>query len=638
MARPERLLQEVVPEIARSLGRENIADAELYEATLAQFFRQVVEHLGRTHGLSRQRPLDVPRAPILDGLRIDDARTCCRLLGAWLETLLAHRLARVSDGRWVLQRDRTRRKAGGSYFTPEPIVRRILERTVVPALAEALEEPRADEELPVLRILDPAMGTGQFLVIALEVITDRMARSSPHIEVGRIRRHVAEHCLFGVDVSPLAVELARASVWLAAGDPGLDPASLERNLRCGNALVGECHAIANCTGALSAFHWSQEFPDVWAPSVGFDTVIGNPPFLDKKRIVNTLPELDQYWRTEAAFRTARGIYDTYMLFLERAIQLVKPFGRIGLVTPIPWLTQPAGAPLRELLLENGALRLLDESAGTYFEGALVKVVGVILDRGATSDRVEVEDESGLRSIPRTLLESLFDGQIRIDVDPADWRILEKIRRFSRPLRTYYTPTFGLRACSRAKGGFRKHHLVRDRAACGNPVPYLEADEVAAASITWRGRWLDYQPDLMYSPRTPTLFESPKILVPSLLARSVLRAAYDPHGYYVDQSLVCVSAEYALPELKDPNERPSLEAIALQINSATVSFVFAHAVVGEALGGGAIHATPGIVGRLPIAAVDVSGPIDERLGDVYGLDPDERGRIRAWYHGATNGTR
>src|SRR5205085_9390371 len=116
---------------------------------------------------------------------------------------------------------------------------------------------------------------------------------------------------------------------------------------------------------LREFHWELEFPDVFFPAHavdaeatrrpssrrgarGFDAVIGNPPFLDKKRLVNQHPELDAYWRTCGSFRTARGTYDAYMLFVERGIGLCKPGGRVGLVTPIPWLTQPGGAPLRRL--------------------------------------------------------------------------------------------------------------------------------------------------------------------------------------------------------------------------------------------------------------------------------------------------
>jgi hypothetical protein len=599
---PERIVRSVVPELASRLACEGhgskLDDDALYRATLELLFRRLVARLARARGLLRDGPPD----EVLDDLPLDDGPSGYRILGAWLEVLLGYRLAPAGERMWELVPDRSARKASGSYYTPEPIVRRILERTVLPAL----DERTGLEGIPRFRVLDPAMGTGQFLVAAFEAITARLTETFPHMSRARLGRYVARRCLFGVDLNPLAAELARASLWLAVGDAQLALRELHRNLRQGNALVGTLH-----------------------PG-NFDAVIGNPPFLDKKQIVRTLPDLDREWRRNGCFRTARGIYDTYMLFVERAVQVVRPAGRVGMLTPIPWLTQSAGAPLREVLRESGSLRLLDESAGAHFDGALVKVVGTVLQRGAKSDVIEVEGPGNTRVLPTSLVDGLFHGQIRTDVDPADFPILEKIRRTAQPLSTYYTPTFGLRACSRIRGAFRKDHWIQDRGRCRNPVRYIEADDLAGDAIAWRGRWLDYQPESMYSPRTPSLFEWPKVLVPSLLGRRIIRAVLDREGYYADQSLVCISAAYALPDLEEDTVRPSLEAIALQLNSAMVSFVFAHAIVGEALGGGAIHATPGIVGRLPIVAEVDGGPVEECLGVACGLTDLERARILEWY--------
>src|SRR5207244_13606343 len=100
-----------------------------------------------------------------------------------------------------------------------------------------------------------------------------------------------------------------------------------------------------------------------------------------------------------------------------------------------------------------------------------------------------------------------------------------------------------------------------------PVAYLEASEVTSKGIDWTGRWLDYQPNLMYSPRSPELFLSPKVLVPSLLGKRKIRAFFDEEGYFADQSLVCISSQYDLPELSVTAYRPSLQAIAVQLNSA-----------------------------------------------------------------------
>jgi hypothetical protein len=394
------------------------------------------------------------------------------------------------------------------------------------------------------------------------------------------------------------------------------------------------------------FHWELEFPDVFAcahdrplnlhaaspPSStrGFDVILGNPPFVDMKKIVRRHKELDHYWRRCRSFVTAQGIYDTYMLFFERAIALSEPTGRVGFLTPIPWLTQVGGAPLRRLLSASGAVRIVDLSADAYFSSAVVKI-----DRGVTCDAIEVEHPDRLTRLSHTTVDRLFESQIRIDVAPEALPILEKIRQHSKPLSAYYTPTFGLRACSRTKGSFRKQHLLKPRDECTNPVRYLEAEELGSSSINWSGRWLDYQPYLIYSPRTPSLFESPKVLVPSLLGRRVLHAILDTDGFYADQSLVCISEAHLLPALACGETRPSLNSVAHQINSAIVSFFFAHAIVGEALGGGAIHATPGLIGRLPMFAWVIpteqhGAAVDEQLATFCGLSAKEYARVTTWY--------
>jgi hypothetical protein len=214
-------------------------------------------------------------------------------------------------------------------------------------------------------------------------------------------------------------------------------------------------------------------------------------------------------------------------------------------------------------------------------------------------------------------------------------ILEKIHLNSVALNTLYTPTFGLRACSKEAGEFDKNYFVRPKEECRDPVPYAEANDIQGLSLEWKGRWIDYQPKMMYSPRSPELFLGSKVLVPSLLSKRKIRAIYDDKGYFVDQSLVCISATYELPKLQEKIRRPPLQSIATQLNSATISFYFAHVIVGEALGGGAIHATPGLVGRLPIFIQSMIGNatsenVDEVIWRVCDLTKSEQQTIIEWH--------
>ncbi len=153
-------------------------------------------------------------------------------------------LERVQPGQLYLVTDRGERKATGSFYTPDYIVKYIVENTLGPLIAEK----KKDDEDPIqailsLKVLDPAMGSGHFLVEA----TDRLAHAliealggSPDAEddIRWARREVVERCIYGVDLNPLAVELAKLSLWLHTVAEGKPLNFLDHHLKVGNSLIG----------------------------------------------------------------------------------------------------------------------------------------------------------------------------------------------------------------------------------------------------------------------------------------------------------------------------------------------------------------------------------------------------------------
>jgi hypothetical protein len=182
----------------------------------------------------------------LDGQMIDYRDLSVRHLGTVYERLLDFQLV-PEDGRLKLEPAQGRKETG-SYFTPEPIVDLIVERTLEPLLdrrsaevaAQGLTGERALEAFLGLRVLDPAMGSGHFLVSAAAYIAQFIATDPSYdgsLDWREIQRLVAERCLYGVDLNPMAVELARLSLWLSTvmGD---EPLTFLSNLRTGDSLVG----------------------------------------------------------------------------------------------------------------------------------------------------------------------------------------------------------------------------------------------------------------------------------------------------------------------------------------------------------------------------------------------------------------
>jgi hypothetical protein len=154
-------------------------------------------------------------------------------------------LERVEPGSLYLATDRGERKATGSYYTPDYIVKYIVERTVGPLIEEQMKEDDPIEGIFSLKVLDPAMGSGHFLVEA----TDRLAHAlvealgvtdqEPEEEDIRwARREVVERCIYGVDLNPLAVELAKLGLWLHTVAEGKPLNFLDHHLKIGNSLIG----------------------------------------------------------------------------------------------------------------------------------------------------------------------------------------------------------------------------------------------------------------------------------------------------------------------------------------------------------------------------------------------------------------
>ncbi len=139
--------------------------------------------------------------------------------------------------------DKGERKATGSFYTPDYIVRYIVENSLAP-----LCEGKSVDEILSLRILDPAIGSGHFLVgvvdyLAEELITHPDAAlmtetASEETELAYWRRRVVESCVYGVDLNPMAVELAKLSLWLHTVAKGEPLSFLDHHIRCGNSLIG----------------------------------------------------------------------------------------------------------------------------------------------------------------------------------------------------------------------------------------------------------------------------------------------------------------------------------------------------------------------------------------------------------------
>jgi SOS-response transcriptional repressor LexA len=172
-------------------------------------------------------------------------------LGSVYESLLELQpLLDVRNARFTLETVAgSERKTTGSYYTPSSLIDCLLDSALDPVLEEAASKPNPEQAILALKVCDPACGSGHFLIAAAQRIGKRLAsvrtgelEPSPE-EVRRALRDVVGHCIYGVDLNPMAAELCKVSLWLEAMEPGRPLSFLDHRIQVGNSLLGTTPAL-----------------------------------------------------------------------------------------------------------------------------------------------------------------------------------------------------------------------------------------------------------------------------------------------------------------------------------------------------------------------------------------------------------
>ncbi len=201
------------------------------------------------------------------------------------------------------------------------------------------------DDLATLRIVDPACGSGAFLIEAFEQLHAAYSQAKARLTELRghklfdVDRQILQHNLYGVDLNDEAVDICRLSLWIKTAQAGKVLTSLDHNIRVGNSV------IADPAVHPRAIDWKSAFPEVFAAG-GFDVVIGNPPYVRQEWIARDKPFLEQH------YRAYDGVADLYVYFYERGLKLLKPGGRLGFIVTNKWMKAGYGEPLRRFFGES----------------------------------------------------------------------------------------------------------------------------------------------------------------------------------------------------------------------------------------------------------------------------------------------
>lgn len=303
------------------------------------------------------------------------------------------------------------RKRNGVYYTPEWVVNLLVEGTLNPwfdaakascgwppedaeATPDLAQVAAYEERLKRLRLVDPACGSGAFLISAFRRLLDEriaVARQKSMLGQGEVKlavdesaliAEVLEHNIYGVDLNPSSVEIAKLALWLHSARADAPLSSLDHTLRCGNSLVGPDFWLGRGDDAalrerVSSFDWKEVFPEVWSEGQagGFDIVLGNPPYVKLQNLAKAAPEATAYLqaaRGDDTYDSARtGNFDLYLPFIEKGLDLLGPGGRMAYIAPSLWTVNRYGEGLRDLVRRGGHLeRWIDFKAHQIFDEAI----------------------------------------------------------------------------------------------------------------------------------------------------------------------------------------------------------------------------------------------------------------------------
>lgn len=295
----------------------------------------------------------------------------------------------------------TKRKRDGVYYTPEWVIRRIIEETIDPLFsfwkAEAgwprVGEPSREaagaywDRLRRIRIIDPACGSGAFLIVALRhlekefaaaVLAAHRAGAIPSApDEAEITKMILANNLFGVDINPASVEITKLSLWLHTALPNKPLSGLDDTIKCGNSLVDKrFYNKRNILDAeerdrVNTFEWEGEF----VPG-SFDAVIGNPPYVKLQNFRQVHADMADWLMKgssgEAPYLCTRTGFDLYLPFVEKGLSLLNESGRMGYIAPNLWPTLEYGEGLRGLVHAGQHLeKWLDFRSFQVFEEATV---------------------------------------------------------------------------------------------------------------------------------------------------------------------------------------------------------------------------------------------------------------------------
>ncbi len=269
------------------------------------------------------------------------------ILGRAYENFLGHII--TGKKRFKEKKDIGKRKKMGIYYTPQYIVSYIIKNT----LREKLKDLSFKEILKI-KVLDPACGSGSFLIKVFDTLVEESKRALKQEELTyEQKKDLMLNCIHGVDLDERACDIAKLNLSLKLATRREKLPELHKNIQNGNSLIDNPKVAGD-----KAFNWDEKFP------FKFDVVVGNPPYGAS------------FSKNEKEHLRKKYLYsdievESYILFIEKAIHLLSKHGFFGFIIPNNILTNVRYNKIRELILEETNIKNIIDLGSNVFGEASV---------------------------------------------------------------------------------------------------------------------------------------------------------------------------------------------------------------------------------------------------------------------------
>ncbi|WP_299215816.1 N-6 DNA methylase [uncultured Dokdonia sp.] len=467
-------------------------------------------------------------------------------------------------------KQKSKRKKDGVFYTPKYITKYIVENTVGKLCEEKKTELGFQEEeyfkgrknrnkttitklvqllddyrawLLQLTICDPACGSGAFLNQALDFLIkehryiDELKAKilGGGIVFSDIENTILENNIYGVDLNEESVEIAKLSLWLRTAQPRRKLNDLSSNIKCGNSLIDDKKVAGD-----KAFHWETAFAKVFKNG-GFDVVIGNPPYV-YARGENMSESTKAFYNR--FYNVATYQLDLYILFLEKSISLIKNSGLVSFITPNTWLNNLTLKPVRKFLLSEVNFIEMVNTPSDVFAGVNVDtIIGTFSKKPNIYDVKLVTVVNNEFNITGSINQSnwLNNKDYTIDIFTTEEikTILNNVYQKSLLVNEIAEVNRGVGVYHK-RIGHTKEFINEDPFQSVKKddetfVPYLRGRNLQPRFINWDSDSFISYGDWLAEPRQPSMFENQRIVIRKILSNGI-NASMIHNKFVVDQQI------------------------------------------------------------------------------------------------------